>query len=202
MAGQRSISYDLSVWETDKAPSLLFFFFCPKISMSAADVMRHDWLMAPNEFLQNVLSYLVNINFTFREENVEMPSTSCREQRGIHSTWRWERVVPRSLGRQMIPQLTWGGQLHNSMNRGRGYPAPRPAKLHALFTPLPPTCSPSTSFSASSGVADSLEPPETPWMQRGPSAQSRKCYQKPWMSGCLCWATLWVELSIFQLSLV
>lgn len=61
-----------------------------------------------NEFLGNGLSYLVNIKFTFREEKVEMPSRSSREQRGIHSTWRWERVVPRSLGRQIIPQLTRG----------------------------------------------------------------------------------------------
>lgn len=65
--------------------------------------------MRLNEFLGNGLSYLVNINFTFKEEKVEMPSRSCREQRGIHRTWRWEREVPRSLGRQIIPQLTRGG---------------------------------------------------------------------------------------------
>lgn len=37
---------------------------------------------------------------TFREDKVERPSRCCREQRDIHSTSRWERVVPRSLRRQ------------------------------------------------------------------------------------------------------
>lgn len=108
--------YDLSDWETDKAPSSLFF--SPKVLMSAAAIMSHDWLMFLNEFLGNGLSYLVNINFTFREEKVEMPSRSSREQRGIHSTWRWERVVPRSLGRQIIPQLTRGAGYITAWNMG------------------------------------------------------------------------------------
>lgn len=105
--------------------------------------------MCLNEFLGNGLSYPVHINFTFREENVEMPSRSCREQRGIHSTWRWEKVVPRSLGRHILTQLTWGAGYIRAwiMGEATQHLGHRSFKLSSLSAVLL-TCFPSSTLPA------------------------------------------------------
>lgn len=47
-----------------------------------------------------------------------MPSRSRRWQRDIHSTCRWDRVVPTSLRRQNSTNLSWR-ELHNTLNHGK-----------------------------------------------------------------------------------
>lgn len=42
---------------------------------------------------------------TFRELQEEIPSKSESPQRAIHSTWRWDNVVPRSLKKETIQAL-------------------------------------------------------------------------------------------------
>jgi len=53
---------------------------------------------------------------TFRELQAEIPSKSKSPQQAIHSTWRWDNVVPRSLMKEITEALfEWTEELRTCL---------------------------------------------------------------------------------------